>query len=1130
MKLSITPNPFWLLLLCLLTTAQCRKSQDATMPESNMAETEKAESIARFTLMPPEKTGVLFSNKLKEDYNYNILSYWYLYNGSGVAIGDVNGDTWPDFYLTSLFGPNRLYINLGNFTFLDVTRLSGVAAAEGLKTGVSMADINGDGRLDIYVCRTSRTDDGMKTNHVFINKGNQEIKGVPFPVFEDQAAALGLADNCNSNYGSFFDFDRDGDLDLFLLNHRVGFKDAAKIRMNKQPDGSLKRVTAPATPFESNRLYRNDNGHFTDITQQSGLVNSAFGLSVVPADINQDGWLDLFVANDFIEPDAIYINNQNGTFTDHYSEYFRHTSLTSMGSDVTDINNDGLPDFVILDMKVKDPIRYKQIANMMQYDRYNLLVQNGYGRQDGRNMLQLNTGNNSWVDIGQYAGMAATDWSWTPVVGDFDNDGWKDMYITNGYRRDITDLDYTNFVRDSIMETKGINPQQFPDIYDYLKYIPEQRISNFLYINNHNLTFSDQTKSAGMHLPSFSNGAAYADLDKDGDLDLIVQNFEDPVYLYRNDVTNTNWLQIDPRVANSAQPALGTKAEVRTGGKSQYQELITSKGFLSASEALMHFGLGQTTTADTIILTWPDGTSEIKTGINGNQRLVWKKGDGKPYKASKPAPPKALFTNVPSPAKWIHRENTFVDFKREKLLPYMLSAEGPCISVGDLNGDKLEDIFAGNGAGFPASILLQNASGSFTDIPEHAFALDAAFESCGSVLEDFNGDGDLDLAVVSGGNASPENAPEYMVRLYDNDGKGQFTRLADFPDIRTNAGAILALDFDQDGDKDLIIGGRCTPGKFPIAPRSFMLRNDQGKFSDITGTVFPDLTHLGMISCIRAGDLDQDGKVEIVVAGEWMPISIFSFDGNVFHNVTSSYGLEKSSGWWKCITLDDMDGDGDIDIVAGNIGLNHRLLASEQQPATLVVNDFDGNGSLDPIFCYYYQDKLYPYAGRDAIISQIPMLKKKFIKYAVYSQATISDLFSKQALEASTYLYSNTFETRLYKNENKKFVVAPLPYQVQLSPMYDIMIRDFNGDGKKDMLMAGNFLYAETETGEMDAGLGTLLLQRADGTFAYINNRDHGFWANGEARELHTIHTGDGKEAILTANNRGPLEIHIINK
>jgi len=1113
--------------IIVISFLQCSRKDE--LPSGNLQPL-TPEVSARFTLLTPEQTGIKYSNIFKEDYNYNIFTYEYIYNGCGVAVGDLNGDKLPDLYFSTAFGPNRLYLNLGNMQFKDVSKMAGVGALEGFKTGVTMADVNGDGRLDIYACRTSKTDDGLKTNHLFINMGNKIAGEFNVPIFEDQAKARGLDDNSDSNHASFFDFDRDGDLDLFILNHRIGFKDSAKIRLKENANGSVTRITSPDTPFESNQFYRNDNGKFVNITAKAGLVNSAFGLSATPVDINKDGWLDIYVANDFIEPDYIYINNKNGTFTDRFNEYFRHGSQNSMGSDVADINNDGFDDVMVVDMKAQDPFRYKTLSSVLLYDRYNLLVQYGYGRQVGHNMLQLNNGNNTFIEISQFAGVDATDWSWAPLIADFDNDGWKDIYVTNGYRRDITDMDYTNYFRDSIGRTGGLSPTRFPDIYEVLKYIPEQRLSNYLYLNSRNLSFIDGTKQAGMHHPTFSNGAAYADLDLDGDLDIIVHNIDDPVSIYRNDITQRNWLQIDVKPTQDNPVLTGTAAELYAGGNYQYLTLMCSKGFLSAPEQLLHFGLGDATQVDSIIITWPLGGKEIMRNVTANQRLAWKKGDGKPYQEQPKVKAQPLFTPVQNPIKWQHRENEFVDFKREKLIPYMLSAEGPCLAVGDVNGDTFEDIYAGNGEGFPAALLIQNADGSFTEKVVPAFVQDAAFEDCGSVLEDLDGDKDLDLVVVSGGNTAEANSTAYQTRYYLNDGKGEFSRVTDFPDIRTNAGVVSVSDFDLDNDLDILIGGRCIPGEFPKAPKSYLLRNDAGKFTDITKDVFPALDGLGMIADVEFADLDRDGKTEVVLAGEWFPITVFSYDGKKFVDKTSSYGLDKTNGWWKCISIDDIDGDNDLDIVAGNMGLNHRLKTSIAQPITLITKDFDGNGSLDPIMCFYHQDKLYPFAQRDAIIAQVPVLKKKFLRYRTYAAAPFDDVFTTEEQKGSTTHYVYSFETTLFKNEQNKFVATPLPYQVQFHPTFDILIKDVNQDGRKDVLLAGNFLYAETETAEMDAGNGTLLLQHADGSFTYAHNVDHGFWATGEVRELKRIRMADGKEAVLTGNNRGPLQIYLTVK
>ncbi len=1116
-------------ILLSLLAMQCSSDSTKDNPEEVESNAPTQLVDARFTLLSPDDTGVRFSNQFVENYNYNVFNHEYLYNGCGVAAGDVNEDGLPDLYFSSAFGPNRLYINLGNMKFVDVTATAGVAAADGYKTGVTMADVNGDGKMDLYSCRTSKDDDGKKDDFLFIHVRYVTENGVKIPVFEERAAQMGLRDNSNTNHAVFFDFDRDGDLDLFLLNHRIGFDDAEKIRVLEGPDGALTRIKAPQTPFESNRLYRNDNGRFTDITEKAGLINSAFGLSATAVDINQDGWLDLYVANDFIEPDHIYINNRNGTFTDQYDTYLKHSSLFSMGADVADFNNDGWVDIIVVDMKPDDPIRYKELNNAMRYDRYNLLVQYGYGRQASRNVLQLNNGNNTFSEIGQFAGVAATDWSWAPLFADFDNDGLKDVYITNGYRRDVTNLDYMNFFRDSIYRTGGLHPQRFPDINEVLQHIPEKKLSNFLFLNTGKLSFIDGSAAAGMQHPSFSNGAAYADLDGDGDLDIIVNNIDDPAFIYRNDITGKNWLQLDLRHGTNGSVALGGTATVYTGGTLQHAVCMTNKGFLSASDPTLHFGLGTSGKVDSVIVRWPDGSHEIQQNITVNQRLLWKKGTGATYMPKTKPQSTPLFTPQPEALKWTHSDNEFVDFKRQLLLPYMLSAEGPCLAVGDVNGDQLEDVYAGNGNGYPSALFLQNPNGTFTKADVPVFMVDTAYEDCGAVLADFDGDGDLDLMVISGGNAYNANELEYLTRYYTNDGSGRFNRVATFPIIRSNAGAIHVVDFDQDQDLDVIIGGRAIPGSFPLAPKSYLLQNDNGTFKDVTATLFPALDNLGMITDIQSADLDGDGTMEIIFAGEWMPITIFSFDGKSFADRTTAFGLDKTNGWWKSILLEDIDGDGDLDLIAGNMGLNHRLKASTQFPITLVYQDFDGNGSVDPIMCYYHNKALYPFASRDAIIAQIPMLKKKFVRYTPFASATLDDIFTREQLKSSQYLYTYRFETTLFLQEGKKFVMATLPYQAQLSPVYDIVIRDFDGNGRKDLLLGGNFLYSETETGEMDAGNGALLLQQNDGTFVYVPNIEYGFWAQKEVREMKTIRLAGGSEAILTGNNKSIIEVHRLN-
>jgi hypothetical protein len=630
-----------------------------------------------------------------------------------------------------------------------------------------------------------------------------------------------------------------------------------------------------------------------------------------------------------------------------------------------------------------------------------------------------------------------------------------------------------------------------------------------------------------MDQETFSNGSAYADLDQDGDLDLIVSNILDPAFIYRNDISGNHWLQLELEYRPGNPDGFGTEVWVYTSGQLQYQMMNTVKGFFSCSEPLLHFGLGQATNVDSIVLRWPNGKQEVQRQVQVDQRMKWKPGDGDSYKKSELKFP-TLFSRLDAFSDFSHREDVFIDFKREKLLPYMLSAEGPCMSAGDVDGDGHADLYLGNGKGHRKLLFLQGANKTFTLSDQQVFAADSVFEDCGSVLEDLDGDGDRDLVVISGGNDKKPNDITYRVRYYENAGQGQFTYSNRLPDIRVNAGSILAVDYDRDKDLDLIIGGASVPGSFPDIPRSFLLRNDRGKYRDVTQEVFPELERLGMITDIRAGDLNRDQRVEVVFAGKWMPVRIFSFMGQYFEEKTMEFGLDKTSGWWNAIYLGDIDQDGDDDLIGGNVGLNHRFITSEQYPVTLVARDFDQNGFIDPIMCYHHDGQLYPFAGRDAIIGQIPALKKKFVRYETYATATLEDIFSKKDLKESQVLTVNTFQTTYWRNDGGIMTMVALPYQSQLAPVFDILVEDFNGDDRKDILMVGNFLYAETETGEMDAGNGTLLLQQEDGSFRFILNREHGFWAQREAREIEMITLSDGRRAIVTGNNQGPVEVYVL--
>ncbi len=1073
----------------------------------------------RFELVNPQSSGVTFSNTINENYNHNILTFEYLYNGGGVAVGDINNDGLPDIYFSGTFVSNKLYVNKGEMKFEDITSKAGVSANEGFKTGVTMADVNNDGWLDIYVCRTSKSDDGKKDNLLFINNKNL--------TFTESAKQYGLNDNSNSNHANFFDYDNDGDLDLYLLNHRLGFKDAVKMDLQSNPDGSITRRKAPKTIFESDRLYKNNNGKFTNVTKAAGVENSSFGLSATVADLNQDGYMDIYVANDYIEPDYVYINNKNGTFTDKYNSYIRHSSQNSMGCDIADFNNDGLLDIMVMDMITEDPIRYKQLMNVMRKDRYNALLQYGYGHQAGRNVLQLNNGNNTFSEIGQLSGVSNTDWSWGALFADFDNDGWKDIYIGNGYKRDVTDLDYMSYTRDSIQKSGGVTKRKFPDINSYLNMIPSKKQVNYAYKNNQDLTFTNATKDWGITQASFSNGTAYADLDADGDLDLVVNNIDESAFIYKNLTTNSNFLQINLLGSKKNTQGIGTKVKIYTGDEIQFLEKTSNRGFFSGSESLLHFGLGNQSTIDKIEITWMDGRTHVMENVSSNQRLIIKHSEAnrKPILKNKPNPIFSEKSNTHN-INFTHKENVFDDFNRERLIPHKLSNLGPHISKGDVNGDGLEDFFIGGAANSPAALFIQNKNGNFQNHSKVTWDTDKINEDIESIFFDADGDNDLDLYVVSGGNASGINSTNYQDRLYLNDGTGIFSKGV-LPKSNSSAACVATFDYDADGDLDIFVGGRTVPGNYPNAPQSLILKNEKGIFSNVTKSVAPDFEKIGMVTDIKMADLNQDGKKEMIVLGEWMPITIFSFNGKKFNNVTSRYGLQNTTGWWNCFALEDFDNDGDIDIIAGNLGHNSRIKASQEKPIMIYANDFDNNGSLDAVMTFSYNGKQYPFAGRDHLILQLPGIKRNFNRYNQYAKSDITAIFPKEKLKSALLLEAQLMSTVLLNNNNGSFSITKLLQEAQVAPAQEILTSDFNSDGNMDVLIVGNNDGAETESGVYDASNGTILLGDGKGSFNFSPNQIHGLWASKQARDAVEIKLANGKTMILIANNDEKLQAFI---
>jgi hypothetical protein len=1103
-------------LLPWLLPVQC--GQKAVEPGSVVA---PAPKDALFERVAPDASGVDFANNITETHQNTVLTNSYLYNGGGVGVIDFNNDGLQDLFFVSTQGSCKLYQNLGNFKFKDVTEKAGVQAAEGDKTGVTVVDINADGWQDIYVCRTGMVANDARRNLLFINNHDG--------TFTEKAHAYGLDDAGASNHANFFDADGDGDLDCYVLNYPIDFKTVNSARVADRGDGTPVRITEPTDPGNSDHLYQNNgDGTFTNISKKAGFNDLAFGLSVTASDLNNDGFQDLMIGNDYIEPDFVYINNpaQPGNFTDHYRDYFRHSSNHTMGVDIADINNDGLPDIIALDMLAEDYSRQKQLMTTMLSDRYSTLVKYGYGHQNMRNVLQLNNGNGSFSEIGCLAGVFQTDWSWAPLLEDFDNDGFRDLFITNGYRRDVSNLDYLMFTSDSIQRTGGLTAARFPKIKDYLDLIPSTPIPNYCYRNKGDLTFENVSTPWGLVERTYSNGAVYADLDNDGDMDLVINNIDHPAYIYRNKAVESGkggaWVQIKPIGSEKNPFATGARARVQVGDHSYYEELTPTRGFLSSVEPIFHFGLGQAQTIDKIEIEFPGQQLAVLEHLAPNKRYIVKYTDAKPGKLSVTPGPAPRLKEIAGP-DFVHRQEVVEDFNRERLLPWKMSTPGPCLAVGDVNGDHLDDFYVGNAAGAAGALYIQKPGGGFQATSTATWEADKNFEDTGAVLFDADGDGDLDLFVASGGNSFNANDINYQPRLYLNDGHGNFTRSKNaLPPITSSGYAVTAYDFDHDGDLDIMVGGWCTPLAYPAAPNSYILQNDKGVFQDVTDGYAPQFRKIGMVRSIVWADLDGDKKDEMIVTGEWMPLQVFTWQGGRLKLATEQFGLAGSEGFWHALAAVDIDGDGDMDLVAGNLGLNTRYKASPESPLRLYAKDFDNNGSMDPIMTQMDNGKEVPVALHDLMLKQIPMLKKKFIRYAPYATAAVTDLFPEKDLQAAIQLKCNYLASGVWINNGGKFTMKALPNEAQFAPVYGIQVLE---GPKPGLLLAGNDYGQQVETGRCDAGNGLLLNNDGKGNLKGIPGRASGFWATKEARDLKILRGPGGKRLVVVANNNDKLQV-----
>ena len=1069
-----------------------------------------SQDLKLFESVPSQKSGVLFKNMIEENLQHNALTHENLYNGGGVGIGDINNDGLEDIYFISNMKYNKLYLNLGDFKFKDITELAGVGGRIGWKTGVSMVDINGDNLLDIYVCYSGKDSPEQRRNQLFINTGNLK--------FEERAKEYGLDDPSFSTVGAFFDFDLDGDLDLFLLATNV------KAIRGLEFEAAHKGVD----PYAGDKLFRNDDGHFVEVTAASGILSNAlgFGLGVAISDINKDGWPDIYVSNDYIEPDYLYINNGNGTFTDKMTEQVQHISHFSMGSDINDYNNDTWPDIYTTDMLPEDNRRQKLLYGPENYEQYALMVMNGYYHQSMRNMLHLNNRNGTFSEIGQLAGVSNTDWSWAPLFADYDNDGWKDLFVTNGYFRDYTNRDFLKYKGDYYF--KQAQARQKADTFQLVSSMKSTPLHNYIFKNNKDLTFTDQSMRWGFEKEGFSNGAAYADLDNDGDLDLIVNNQNETASIHKNTLRESNpsanFVKIRLKGFGKNTSGIGSKVSIYTRQGVQFLEQSPTRGYQSSVSHILHFGLSDTEIIDSIKVEWPDRKVSLLTGVKANQLIEIEQEKAK-LRAERISVSEALFSRVEPLISYEHIEYGSNDFKRQPLLLNMLSICGPIMATADVNGDKLIDVFVGGTKENPGKLFLQGTGGAFSIAVDFYFKDDFGSTDADALFFDADKDGDQDLYIVSGGyHDYVKNDKALQDRFYLNNGSGKFTRtVGALPSMLNSKSCVRAADVDGDNDMDIFVGGRVMPGEYPLPQLSYLLINDgSAHFSVATASFLPDLDKGGMITDAAWVDLNKDSWPDLITVGEFMPIRIFINEkGRKFSEATKSYFDVQEAGFWNRLAVADFDKDGNMDLIVGNWGTNSQIKNSSKQLVELTFKDFDKNGSVDPILTHYIQNKSFPFASRDELLDQIYSLRRKFTTYESYSQAQLKDIFSEADLKSATVLSANELKTVFFRNTGTKFNKHLLPMEAQFAPVHAIEVLDYNLDGNLDFIIAGNQNAIRIRLGVMDANFGQLFEGDGKGNFKYIHQSISGLALTGDVKSLKMFTINEERYLFAGVNNVG---------